>query len=522
MPHGTVAASAAGEATVLSLTTTTDSAGSGGHPDATRREARRSKRAAAREKTGRSVPPAAALMDSSSSNQMVYSSEDEDDNEDADAGVPGSFAVVGPSQRASQVSSQNGTLMAVDDTDNIAENTVVPDDDDNFKSAHAKGAPLPVAYQAELVVDYPFLHNPQVVLASAQKDNSDRTVPLKWLLIGGCMFFVFAIVISVSLGVALGSGNDTSSSSQANGVTPTFQPVVPPTFTPVEPPSFAPVVPGEPTFTPVVPPTFPPVVPPTFPPVVPSTLSPTSQPVTATPTVAPIPSPTAPPVSPTRTPTAFPTRAPVTPTPAPVTPTRPPTTPTRPPTTPTRAPTPAPVPTSGGTGTNVNPLYSKGGLQCECRYYSQDIIVTDSDEWDSLTQTQLNSFLQFLLDEFADFNPYSRRLQQHRRLRVGETTTKPELQHQQRELQPSEVSYAVSMDSQDLFGGVNAPPMGISVVYLYAFCVDEPDFVGDYHDAFVNYLSQSWILNAQGSGLSITSLSSVTTPDQLTRECTGG
>ena len=120
------------------------------------------------------------------------------------------------------------------------------------------------------------------------------------------------------------------------------------------------------------------------------------------------------------------------------------------------------------------------------------------------------------------FYPYSRRLQQHRRLRVGETTTKQELQHQQRELQPTEVSYAVSMESQDLFGGVNAPPMGISVVYLYAFCVDEPDFVGDYHDAFVNYQSQSSIRNAQGSGLSITSLSSVTAPDELSRECTGG
>ncbi len=35
-------------------------------------------------------------------------------------------------------------------------------------------------------------------------------------LIGGCIFFVFAIVISVSLGVALGSRDDTSSSSLSN------------------------------------------------------------------------------------------------------------------------------------------------------------------------------------------------------------------------------------------------------------------------------------------------------------------
>ena len=522
-----------GERTILS--------GGGGMPtespgsstsnlDSSRREARRSKRAAAREKIGRAVPP--APMVDSSSHVMEYSDDgDDDDNADADAGVPGSFAVVGPSQRASLVTTHNGSRTALDDTDNLAENTVVPEDDDNFKSAHAKGGggQLPVAYQAELVVDYPFMNNSQVVVAAAQKDNNDRTVPLKWLLIGGCVFFVFAIIISVSLGVVLGSRNDTSSSSQANGVTPTFQPVVPPTFepvvpptfTPVVPPSYPPVVPGEPTYTPVVPPTWTPVVPPTFPPVV----APTFQPVTAAPTVAPVASPIVAPASPTRTPTMSPTRAPTIPTRRPTTPTSPPITPTSPPTTPTRAPTPAPVPTSGGSGTNVNPLYSKGGLQCECRFYSQDIIVTDANDWDDLTQTQLDAFLQFLLDAFGDFNPYpsSRRLQQQdRRLRVGETTRQPEKQQQhQRQLQPSRVNYGVSFDSVDLFGGVNAPPMGISATYSFAFCVDEPDFVGDYHDAFVSYQSQSSNRNAQGSVLSIASLASVSAPDQLNTVCSG-
>jgi hypothetical protein len=164
-------------------------------------------------------------------------------------------------------------------------------------------------------------------------------------------------------------------------------------------------------------------------------------------------------------------------------------------------------------------------LQCECRYYSQDIIVTDSDDWNTLTQTQLDTFLQFLLDAFIDFNPYpsGRRLQQHRRLRVGETI-QPELQQEQeeqRQLQPNDVSYGVSFDSLDLFGGVNAPPMGISTTYTFAFCVDEPAFVGDYHDAFVNYLSQSSIRNAQGSALSIASLASVSAPEQQSTVCTG-
>jgi hypothetical protein len=133
--------------------------------------------------------------------------------------------------------------------------------------------------------------------------------------------------------------------------------------------------------------------------------------------------------------------------------------------------------------------------------------VTDSSEWNTLNQQQINGFLQFLLDEVPSFNPYPNRRLRH----LGETQSR-------RELQPNQFSYSLSLDSQDYFGGVNAPPMGVSVMYLFEFCVDAPAFVGDYHAAFVDYQSQASNINAQASTLGIASLDSVSGPIEQTNK----
>jgi hypothetical protein len=215
--------------------------------DGNRREARRSKRAATREKMGRasvnsetilrtsavSAAPGEARASIISRNNIEYISDDDDDDDDDDGvngETPGSWAVAGPTVRRSQqqqaAASGKAMLKPIDDeADNLADGGATVDggaNDTNEKN-------LPVAFEAEVVFDYPTNNNSINNVVVAQKDDGGRVVPLKWLVIGGCFMFIAAVAISVGLGVALG-GDNGDSSKDAAVVGPT-DPVAP-TFTP--------------------------------------------------------------------------------------------------------------------------------------------------------------------------------------------------------------------------------------------------------------------------------------------------
>ncbi len=512
-----------------------------------RREARRNKRMVSREKrsgidgpglrTEAGYAPGAPMPD--------Y---DDDDVENFQ--MPGSFAVAGPAAR--QAEAQGGWKA---DPDNSFEDiATLPEggggeDDKNQQN-------LPVAFEAEVVFDYP---NSNVVVA--QKDHGHRTVPLKWLVIGGCLMFIGAVAISVSLGVALGGRDDTSSSSDSLIAQPTFPPAVAPTFTPVEAPTFTPVVPPTftpvvaPTFTPVVPPTFPPqdgvtfqpvpaptfqpvvsptytpVVPPTFTPVVPPTAAPvasTTQPIAsptqppiASPTEVPVVAPTEPPVSPpTESPVEPPTQAPVVPpTDRPVDP--PTEAPVEPPTEPpVEPPTERPVPATeapvepGRTSSN-NPIYTgSDGLRCQCRFYTQDFIVSSTSDYRSLSSNELQAYIDVLLQIVDEFNPYP--------FRRVMTADQPALRA--RVLEPTEISYSISLERQSRLGTSGTDPFGNRMTISYEFCVDDEPFVEDYHDAFVSYLRNgsnrdSMASQIRNAGLS--SLTEVTVPNETGDICEG-
>ena len=507
-----------------------------------RREERRSKRAAARE-TKRSMldgPELRTALGLAPTDPMP-DFDDPDENYQAPV-VPGSFAVAGPGAREAQEREgiKGKPAAFYDDHDNLIEGGGADEE-----KTHQN---LPVAFEAEVVFDYP---NHDVVVA--QKDEGRRTVPLHWLLIIGCIMFIAAVAVSVGLGVALGGKEGRSSSSSSLIVEPTFQPVVPPTFTPVVPPTFTPVVP--PTFTPVVPPTFPPqevptyepVVPPTFTPVVPPTFTPVVPPTytpVVPPTYPPVTAPSSPVSSPTSgtsaptsaqsvvvqptitpaqpiTTTTAPTTIPVTPTSPPVAPTNPPVAPTNPPVAPTEPPVaptnppvaPTDVPTDARIDTSNNPIYTGSkGLPCKCRFYTQDMLVSSTDDYRTLSSAELQAFIDALLGIFDNFNPYPFR---------RHLATVRSIRHT-RFLQPSSVNYSFDVVKQTLIGTAGTDPFGVRVKYDYEQCADDPAYIDDYHKSFQDYLQNSGNLDSIASQLrdaGMSSLTEITAPVETGEFC---
>jgi len=222
-----------------------------GQTTESRRDARRSKRAATREKMNRASvdgtmarnPVVAAPGEARSSLRNQPYVDDEDDDEDDEDGVdddvPGSFAVAGPATRRS-LQLGDGKPSAIREDDTIVQGG--GDENDDNKN-------LPVAFEAEVVFDYPSNNN----IVVAQKDDSDRSVPLKWLIICGCIFLVAAVAISVGLGVALGGGPPSSTSASASAVAPkTAQPAQAPSSSPSANSGGNASANSPPTFTPVV------------------------------------------------------------------------------------------------------------------------------------------------------------------------------------------------------------------------------------------------------------------------------
>jgi len=313
--------------------------------------ARRTKRAATREKMGRPAigPAMTSSSPNSSSNAMrEYDDDDhdidddDDEHDDVDIETPGCFAVAGPAQRLAKM---NGIWdPTFSETDNIAENTIVPDNDnDNADTFHRtrdtkSSSGLPVAYKAELVVVDTDVQvaSPVVGMEStvekmdSRSNNRSDLLPFKWFMIGGCIFLIIVVIaLGVTLGLVLGKGNnnDRSPSEQSKAgptfppmVQPTFSPMIQPTYQPMVQPTFAPVEPGRPTFAPVDSPTW----------------SPTLMFLTPSPTV--LSSTTIPPTAEEEDGTDPPTTTPISPTMKPVTPTNAPVTPTIEPATSTTVP----------------------------------------------------------------------------------------------------------------------------------------------------------------------------------------
>jgi hypothetical protein len=222
----------------------------------------------------------------------------------------------------------------------------------------------------------------------------------------------------------------------------------------------------------VVAPTFPPVVAPTFPPVVAPTVAPT---------VAPVPAPvTAPPVA---------------------------------------------SPDNGG-----NPLYPGGnGLTCQCRFYSQDIVVSDAVDYSNLDGGELSGFIQILLRMVNVFDPYGFNRRDRRMTtttKTGSSSLRGGADRRLRELEPTSLSFALDLTSQTRFGTAGTNPFGVQMVYEFEFCLDDSDFLGEYHAAFVNHLSSNSGNLAQMEtdvrNLGISSLTELTVPDELQdRVCSG-
>lgn len=501
-----------------------------------RREERRSKRAAARE-TKRSMIEGPGLRTSTglAPGDPMPDFDEPDENYHLPV-MPGSFAVAGPGAReAQQRASVKGKPAAVyEDHDNLLEGGGAGDDEKTNQN-------LPVAFEAEVVFDYP---NHDVVVA--QKDEGRRTVPLHWLIIVGCLMFIAAVAVSVSLGIVLGGKEEPSSSASSLVVEPTFSPVVAPTFPPVDAPTFTPVVP--PTFAPVVPPTFTPVVPPSYPPqdgptpppqppptfapVVPPTFTPV-----VPPTFAPVPWPTKPNASPTSSPpvatnppsvvqTVVSPVQPGTTTVAPtilVAPTNPPATPTNPPVAPTNPPTDTPVvaptdpptdpPVEAPTESSNNPVYTgSDGMPCKCRYYTEDILVSSTDDYRTLSSGELNAYVQAMLAIVDDFNPYSFR----RKLVSSRWTLRARI------LQPSSINYAFEVEGQTLIGTAGTDPFGVRTKFYYEFCVDDESYIDDYHDAFLQYMqngSNREPIASQIRNAGLSSLTEISTPSETGEFC---
>jgi len=294
--------------------------------DVARRMARRNKREEARQIKGRpttttttSVPttarttrpttttterrdPAFDSTWNSSSREMELNMSDENDDDEMDveeaATAPGAFAVSGSlsSSRqqhpSSQVNRRGVRDSILSEPDNIGENTIIPDNDDNFKKARHSTTNadddndrLPVAYSAELVMDA------EVIVATSSSPGVDdekdcnspaaadrgRTYPLKCLWIGICLFFVLAIAAGVSVGLVLGGTRERSPANRQATTVPTLPPQ----------PTFAPVIVATPMVVyPVTPSTVPSMVPSDIPSVAPSML-PSVVGATSPPTIAP-------------------------------------------------------------------------------------------------------------------------------------------------------------------------------------------------------------------------------------------
>ena len=217
---------------------------------------------------------------------------------------------------------------------------------------------------------------------------------------------------------------------------------------------------------------------------------------------------------------------------------------------PVASPVSSPVASPVASPTNSNfPLYpGSNGLICECRWYVQDIIVSNSGDWGTLNQQELSGFLKLLLAMPNKFNPYPFTTMRARRKMLsssdwsslrGSVTSGTEVtttektspgsslnqEKVQRVLQPSALSYSLAMDSQTPYGTPGSPPFGTQMIYSFVFCLNDPSYLGDYFSAFVKYLSNSTNqdqMAASISSLGLTSCTGVTTPFELSnRTCTG-
>ena len=455
---------------------------------ATRREARRSKRAATREKMGRAPinsPRAATTrnsIDSTNSSSTVLAATrthresrqdaamndvleenlEDDEDDDVDDEHPGSFAIPGPAfHRLYAEPGQKPKPSIDEENDNLEWEQTDDADSDN------EDMNLPIAFVAELVLEYPAYNQQnmiaeQVIEPKIQEANGQRLVPVKWLIIVGCLIFAAAIAISVSVGVVLGNGGDSSAflpEAAAQSIPPRGE-VVAPTTT-----------------------------------VTSTSISEQPTRIAANPTQAPVQPPT-------------PSQTPVATTPAPVQ--TPDPSQTLDVTTP--APVQTPAPSRPSTVSTNNPFYpdSNDRLQCQCRYYLQEFVVQESPDWTSLNENQLSAFLETISTSVDIFNPYPIR-RQRRLLRGG---------RQSRELLPTAFSFSLDVDSQERFGNPsNGGRFGMQLEYMLEFCNDDPPFLPDYHAAFIEYFSSPNIRNQQAEALQIESLIEVAVPNGIDRVC---
>lgn len=452
-----------------------------------KREARRSRRASTREKFGRASVSStctetrtsansaasdtrtsidsidfarniAAVSHRQSMQNLIREDSCENDDDGVDDERPGSFAVSGPGLRRSQLERKP----TVEENDDLAEQTVITVPTDTTERN------LPVAWEAE-VVENDFSKN--MVVVAAQKDDENRNFPVKWLIIGGCLMFVAAVVISVSIGVVLGS-RDSSSTNSVVGLSGAGAPTNPPE-------GIATRSPGDSS------PNLPPAIP--VPPTGPDTLAPVDPEEPAAPTSRPAVEPA---TAPVETPGAEPTSAPVQPSVVPAQPT------------PASVATPAPVQSSP----ENHPLYiGDDGLKCQCRWYLQDFVMKTAADWSAgFSQQQLNKMIDIFFDSFDLFNPYPLR-----RLRTN-----------RRQLIPTTYSYSIDVDGPKKFGTPsNGSRFGIQVEYSFEFCVDDQTVLDEYHSAFQTYFSSSEVLDNLGAAMQVASLVGVTFPVEPDRVC---
>lgn len=156
-----------------------------------------------------------------------------------------------------------------------------------------------------------------------------------------------------------------------------------------------------------------------------------------------------------------------------------------------------------------------------------------------MTSSELSGYLGLLLAMPDQFNPYPFRRgllkssSNCNSLRGGSDVSAAEATNNNttlpcsrdgRVLVPTRLSYALDLQSQSRFGSSGVNPFGLLMSFSYEFCVDDGDFVGEYHDAFVDYLSQSSNLNEMASdirNLGLSSTTSVSTPETQTTTCIG-
>ena len=153
----------------------------------------------------------------------------------------------------------------------------------------------------------------------------------------------------------------------------------------------------------------------------------------------------------------------------------------------------------------MNPPPSSSQMVCSCWYYTQDIYVTDRDDYKELRQDQRQYFAAVIKGRMNQYEPTNGNF-----VELGISTNK------------------VFIESQTLFGNFNALQSGISLGYQLEYCgpassgVNE-ELLMEFHSSYAEYMSEEFhrqgVVSSIQQEVGISSAYAMSFADRLDQSC---